>query len=146
VLHGCPEFGMNRNWCAENFHLAQYETLICLLHLECRWSALSRWVHCSKYEVSHYINDLFYPGTCHCLGPSLQYTIEAYLWNCEDTRNVFFRTAFSLESTCLIRKRNKYSIIIHVSILCWSISGELYLIMQYIFPTLFFLQNQRSYQ
>lgn len=99
-----PRIWTNRNWCAENFHLAQNETLICLLHLECRWSALSRWVHCSKYEVSQYINDLFYPGTCHCLGPFLQYTIEANLWNCKDIRSVLVCTAFSLESTCSSRK------------------------------------------
>ncbi|KAF3955781.1 hypothetical protein CMV_019037 [Castanea mollissima] len=48
-----PRRWMNRNCNAEVFHLPQNVNLIYLLHLACGWSALSRWVHCSKYEVSN---------------------------------------------------------------------------------------------
>ncbi|KAB1222799.1 Cationic amino acid transporter 7, chloroplastic [Morella rubra] len=37
--------------CYECSHLAQIENLIWLLNLGFRWAALSRWVHCSKYEA-----------------------------------------------------------------------------------------------
>ncbi|KAB1200374.1 hypothetical protein CJ030_MR0G007484 [Morella rubra] len=36
--------------CYECSHLAQIENLIWLLNLGFRWAALSRWVHCLKYE------------------------------------------------------------------------------------------------